>query len=174
MFWLPRGHFSTRFGSQEGTLAHILAPKRELQHVFWLLRGHFSACFGSQEGSLSCFNQPRGQLSVFCQPRGTFGMLFWLPRGYFSARFGSQEGDCPPLCTSLVLDLFQPIRICLYSGRSELIPSAEGDSLHQSACYTPPPSHFAFLSVLFCQTLHLLAVLWAGDIISKSKSGFGL
>ena len=29
-FWLPRGHFSARFGSQEGTLAHVLDHKREL------------------------------------------------------------------------------------------------------------------------------------------------
>ena len=85
------GHFSTRFGSQEGTLASVLAP---------------------QEGSLSCFEQPRGQFSVYCQPRGHFGTLFWLPGGHFSARFGSQEGTlahvfqqlghCPPLCTSLL------------------------------------------------------------------------
>ena len=34
------GHFSAHFGSQEGTSAHVLAPK-----------GHFSACFGSQEGT---------------------------------------------------------------------------------------------------------------------------
>ena len=23
LFWLPRGQFNTRFGSQEGTLAHV-------------------------------------------------------------------------------------------------------------------------------------------------------
>ena len=28
------GHFSMRFGSQEGTLAHVLAPKRAVWHAF--------------------------------------------------------------------------------------------------------------------------------------------
>ena len=76
VLWLPRGHFSTCFGSQEGTLA---------------------CGFGSQESSLSCFNQPRGQSSGFCQPRGHFsGVLapkralkcaLWFPKGHFSAFF---------------------------------------------------------------------------------------
>ena len=64
------GHFSACFGSQEGTLAHVLAPERIVYHVLT-----------SQGGSL-----------VFCRPRGHFGTLFWLPRGHFSASFGSQEG----------------------------------------------------------------------------------
>ena len=66
-----RGHFNVRFGSQEGTLAHV---------------------FANQEGSLSCYNQPRGQFSVYCQPREHFSVCFCHPKGHFSARFGSQEG----------------------------------------------------------------------------------
>lgn len=42
LFWLPRGHLTTSFGSQKSTLAHVLAPKRTLWTTFWLLRGHFS------------------------------------------------------------------------------------------------------------------------------------
>ena len=53
------GHFSAIFGSQEGTLAQVLAPRA---------------------GSWTCFNQPRGQFTVL----GHFGTLFWLPRGHFS------------------------------------------------------------------------------------------
>ena len=111
-----KGHFSTRFGCQEGTLAHVFAtqegslscfnlPRGQLS-VFSLPRGHlsmhFSARFSSEEGSLSYFNQPRGQLSVFWPPRGHLACIwapkrphlhtFWLLRGHFSTRFGSKEG----------------------------------------------------------------------------------
>ena len=64
-----RGHFSVRFGSQEGTVAHT---------------------FATQEGSLSCFNQPRGQCVL--APKRTLWHAYWLPRGHFSMRFGSQKG----------------------------------------------------------------------------------
>ena len=65
------GHFSARFGSQEGTLAHVFARKSAVYHILT-----------SQGVSLMCFvNQ-----------EGTYAHFFWLPRGHFNTRFGSQEG----------------------------------------------------------------------------------
>ena len=55
VFCQPRGHFSMLFGSQEGTLVGVLAPKRALYWAFWLKRGQFSARF--------C--HPRGQFIMF-------------------------------------------------------------------------------------------------------------
>ena len=63
MFWLPRGYLSTCFGSQEGTLAHVFAPKKEVYHVltsqggslvfFANQEGTLARFFGSQEGTLA-------------------------------------------------------------------------------------------------------------------------
>ena len=54
-----------RFGSQEGTLSCVLAPRRALYRAFWLPGGHFIVRFGSQEGTLSCVFQQLGHL---CTP----------------------------------------------------------------------------------------------------------
>ena len=48
------GHFSARFGSQEGPLAGILALKRALYHVL-TSHGGSLVCFANQEGILACF-----------------------------------------------------------------------------------------------------------------------
>lgn len=69
-FCQPGGHISPRFGSKEDTLAHVLAPKRALQHTFWVQRGHFST-------NLS--------------PKRTLQHTILLPRGNFSTRFGPEE-----------------------------------------------------------------------------------
>ena len=52
------GHFSVRFGSQEGTLACVLAPKRAVYHVL-----------NSQGGSLMCFANQEGTLARVLAPR---------------------------------------------------------------------------------------------------------
>ena len=61
MFWLPRGHFSAHFGSQEGSLIcfnqsrgqfSVLPTKRALWYAF----------FGSQEGTLAHVLAPRRAL----------------------------------------------------------------------------------------------------------------
>lgn len=62
MFWLPKkenyclwldiGYFDAHFGSQEGTVADVLALKRDnLQFLFFVLLeiSYFDAHFGSQE-----------------------------------------------------------------------------------------------------------------------------
>ena len=66
------GHFSARFGSQEGTLARVFASKRAVYNfltsqggqfsVFFQLRGHFSARFDSQEGTLAHVLTPKRAL----------------------------------------------------------------------------------------------------------------
>ena len=58
------GHFSTHFGSQEGTLAHfgsqegtlvcVLAPKRAVYHVL-TSHGGSLICYANLEGTLACF-----------------------------------------------------------------------------------------------------------------------
>ena len=70
MFWLPRGHFSTRFGSQEGSLSCFNQPRGQFSvfcqprghfgMLFWLPRRHLSSRFGSQEGTLAHVFQQLG------------------------------------------------------------------------------------------------------------------
>ena len=48
------GHFSAHFGSQEGTVAHVLAPGRTVYHVLTSQRGSL-VCFANQEGTLARF-----------------------------------------------------------------------------------------------------------------------
>ena len=48
------GHFSTRFGSHEGTLARVLAPKRAVYHVL-TSQGGSLVCFANQDGTLARF-----------------------------------------------------------------------------------------------------------------------
>ena len=79
LFRFPRVYFSTRFGSQERTLAQVLAPRRALKRTFWLPGGHFIACFGFQEGTLSHVLAPRRALY----------RMFWLPGGHFSESFST-------------------------------------------------------------------------------------
>ena len=43
-----------RFGSQEGTLARVLAPKRAVYHVLISQWGSL-VCFANQEGTLLAF-----------------------------------------------------------------------------------------------------------------------
>ena len=67
------GHFSVRFGSQEGTLARILTSQ-----------GGSLVCFANQEGTLACFfGSQEGILACVFQQLGHRG-----------------GGDC--LCTSLL------------------------------------------------------------------------
>ena len=62
MFWLPRGHFSVRFGSQEGSLLCFNQPRGQLS-VFRQPRGHYSTCFGSQESTLAYVLAQEGTLA---------------------------------------------------------------------------------------------------------------
>ena len=55
MFCLPVGHFSVRFGSQEGTLARVLAPKSGVYHAL-TNQGGSLVFFANQEGTLACFS----------------------------------------------------------------------------------------------------------------------
>ena len=48
------GHFSARFGSQEGSLSCFNQPWGQFS-VFCQPRGHFSVRFGSQEGTLTWY-----------------------------------------------------------------------------------------------------------------------
>ena len=52
------GHFSAPFGSQEGTLACVLVPKRTVYHVLT-----------SQGGSLVCIINKEGTLGHVLAPR---------------------------------------------------------------------------------------------------------
>ena len=95
-----------RFGSQEGTLACVLAPKRAVYHVLT-----------SQWGRLVCFANHEGTLVRVLAPNRAFKPVFWLSRGHFSVRFGFQEGTLarfwlprghfstrmPPPCAPLAL-----------------------------------------------------------------------
>ena len=51
VFSFPGEHFSPQFGSQEGTLVHVLAPKRALYHDLI-----------SQGGTLACILTPKRTL----------------------------------------------------------------------------------------------------------------
>ena len=65
-FWLPKGQFGMRFGSLEGTLACILAPKRAVYHVLT-----------SQAGSLVCFANQGGTLTHFLgSQESTLALVF--------------------------------------------------------------------------------------------------
>ena len=88
MFWLPRGHFSACFGSQEGTLACVLAPKNAVYHVL-TSQGGSLVFFANQEGTLACF---------FGSQEDTLAHVL-APRGHFSPRFSTIG---PPLCTSQI------------------------------------------------------------------------
>ena len=48
------GHFSMCFGSQEGTLVRVLAPKRAFYHVLTSQRGSL-VCFANQKGTSARF-----------------------------------------------------------------------------------------------------------------------
>ena len=82
------GHFSTRFGSQEGTLVHVLASKSAVYHVLT-----------SQGGSLVCFANQEGTLArIFGSQEGNLAHVF-TPGGHFNRRFstiGPQGGMTAP------------------------------------------------------------------------------
>ena len=54
------GHFSVRFGSQEGTLARILTSQGGSLVCFANQAGTLACFFGSQEGILACVFQQLG------------------------------------------------------------------------------------------------------------------
>ena len=63
------GHFSTCFGSQEGTLVCVLAPKRAVYHVL-TSQGGSLVCFANQEGTLArVFGSQEGTLVHILDPR---------------------------------------------------------------------------------------------------------
>ena len=103
------GHFSARFGSHKGTLACVLAPKRELQRVFWLPRGHFSECFGSKEGTLVLVLAPK--MTAYHVLTSQWGSLvcFANQEGTLARFFGSQEGTLAHLLAPLVHIIGQPL-----------------------------------------------------------------
>ena len=77
MFWLRRGHFSVRFGSQEGTLARVLPPKRTVYLVL-TSQGCSLVCFANQERTLArFFGSQEGILAHVLAPRRPlYRMLF--------------------------------------------------------------------------------------------------
>ena len=63
------GHFSTHFGSQEGTLVCVFAPKRAVYYVL-TSQGGSLVCFANQEGTLACFfGSQEGTLAHVLVPR---------------------------------------------------------------------------------------------------------
>ena len=63
------GHFSASFGSQEGTLMRVLAPKRAVYHVL-TSQGGSLVCFANKEGSLThFFGSKEGTLVHALAPR---------------------------------------------------------------------------------------------------------
>ena len=117
------GHFSVHFGSQEGTLVRVLAPKRAVYHVLTSQRGSL-VCFANQEGTLACFfGSQEGTLACVLAPKRALKQVFFASmRAVYHvvtsqggslvcfakqegtlAHVGSQEGTlacppCPPPC----------------------------------------------------------------------------
>ena len=62
-------HFSACFGSYDGSLVHVLAPKRAVYHVL-TSQGCSLVCFANQEGTLACFfGSQEGTLAHVLAPR---------------------------------------------------------------------------------------------------------